>query len=249
VSLVTRETQSNGVAVLTLDRPRGNAFSPELVSDLRAAIRDTKDACGVVFSSSQKIFSGGWDLTIVGAFDRAAMTDFVNAYTDLIREVFTHDRPTVAAVNGHAIAGGLIFAAAADERVAAEGESRLGLSEVALAVPIPRPLFEVFRYVLGDRGAERLGSGGENIPIARAAAIGLVDEVVAAGALLESAIERAYVLGERPRKAQREIKSRARAEAVARFDAGRRADPFLDFWFSAAARERVSALAEKLRGR
>lgn len=249
MSLVTRETQSNGVAVLTLDRPRANAFSPELVADLRAALRETQDACGVVFASSQKIFSGGWDLTIVGGFDRASMTEFVNAYTDLIREVFTHQRPTVAAVNGHAIAGGLIFAAAADERVAAEGEARLGLSEVALAVPIPHALFEIFRYVLGDRGAERLGSGGENIPVARAAAIGLVDEVVAGEAILDRAIERAYVLGERPAKAQAEIKARARADAVARFDAARRADPFLDFWFSPAARDRVSALVEKLRGR
>lgn len=249
MSLVTREEQSNGVVLLTLDRPRANAFSPELVSDLREALRDSAGATGVVIASSQKLFSGGWDLTIVGGFDRAAMTEFVTAYTDLIRQLFAFPRPVIAALNGHAIAGGLILAAACDERIAARGDARFGLSEVALAVPIPGPLFEIFRYLLGDRGAERLAAAGENVPVDRAAAIGLVDEIVAAGELPQPAIERAYFLGERPRLAHAEIKRRSRAEALARFDAARDEDPFLEFWFAPTARERVAGLVEKLRGR
>ncbi|HEY6050706.1 MAG TPA: enoyl-CoA hydratase/isomerase family protein [Thermoanaerobaculia bacterium] len=249
MSLVTREERSNGVVILTLDRPRANAFSPELVADLSDAVSACDGACAIVFASSQKIFSGGWDLTIVSSLPRSEMSRFLDAYTDLIRRIFTHERPVIAALSGHAIAGGLIFAAAADERIAAEGEARLGLSEVALAVPIPRPLYEVFRFVLGDRGAERLAAAGENLPVDRAAAIGLVDEIVAAGELLDRSVERAYVLGERPRPAHAEIKRRARAEALRRFDASREGDPFLDFWFEPAARGRVAALVEKLRSR
>ena len=249
MSLVTREERSNGVVILTLDRPRANAFSPELVADLGDALSGCAGACAIVFASSQKIFSGGWDLTIVSSLPRPEMSRFLDAYTDLIRRIFTHERPVIAALSGHAIAGGLIFAAAADERIAAEGEGRLGLSEVALAVPIPRPLYEVFRFVLGDRGAERLAAAGENLPVDRAAAIGLVDEIVPPGELLDRSVERAYVLGERPRPAHAEIKRRARAEALRRFDASRAGDPFLDFWFEPAARERIAALVEKLRSR
>ena len=250
MSLVTREERSNGVVILTLDRPRANAFSPELVADVSDALSACSDACAVVFaSSSPRIFSGGWDLTIVSELSRPEMSRFLEAYTEMIRRVFTHARPVIAALPGHAIAGGLIFAAAADERIAAEGEGRLGLSEVALAVPIPRPLYEVFRYLLGDRGAERLAAGGENLPLDRAAAIGLVDEIVPARELLDRSVERAYVLGERPRPAHAEIKRRGRADAMRRFEASRAEDPFLDFWFQPAARERIAALVEKLRSR
>ncbi len=245
MSLVVREDLSSGVVVLTLDRPRANAISPELIEDLRDALNLASGA-PVVVTSSQKIFSGGWDLPALIGRDRAGMADFLARYTALVREAFTYEGPLVAALPGHAIAGGLIVAAAADERIAAAGEGRLGLSEVALAVPIPLPLFEIFRYLLGDRGAERLGAGGENLTFDRAEAIGLLDAIVPPADLLDRAAERAALLGQRPRAAYAEIKRRSRAGALARFDAAAREDPFLDFWFGPEARAKIGALVEKL---
>ena len=245
MSLVVREDLAPGVVVLTLDRPRANAISPELIEDLREALRRAAGS-PVVLTSSQKIFSGGWDLPLLIGRDRAAMADFLALYTTLVREAFTYGGPLIAALPGHAIAGGLILAAAADERVAAAGEGRLGLSEVALAVPIPAPLFEIFRYVLGDRGAERLGAGGENLTFREAEAAGLVDAIVPAEDLLDRAQERARLLGQRPRAAYAEIKRRSRANALARFDASGRGDPFLDFWFGSDAQTKIAALVEKL---
>lgn len=242
---LVRVEDHEGVAVWTLDRPRANAISPELIEDLRRALRESAGAPAVV-SSSQKIFSAGWDLPLLIGRDRAGMAEFLASYTELIREAFSYPGPLVAALSGHAIAGGLILAAAADERIAAEGEGLLGLSEVALAVPIPRPLFEIFRYLLGDRGAERLAASGENLPVARALACGLLDRVVPAAELLDRSVERARALGQRPHAAHAEIKRRSRAEALARFDAARETDPFLDFWFAPEGRSRVHALVEKL---
>ncbi|MEO8432138.1 MAG: enoyl-CoA hydratase/isomerase family protein [Acidobacteriota bacterium] len=246
MSLVLSEARDGGVALLTLDRPRANAFSPELVHDLSAAIGDHAGARAIVLASSQKIFSGGWDLPTIAPFDRAGMARFLSDYTALVRQVFAHGAPVIAALGGHAIAGGLILAAAADERIAAEGETTLGLSEVVLGVPLPRPLFEVFRFLLGDRGAERLAAAGENLPASRAAGIGLVDEIVPAADLLPRALDRARVLGERPREAHAEIKRRSREEALSRFDDSAEGDPFLDVWFAPGARARVAALVEKL---
>lgn len=234
------------VAILTLDRPRANAFDPELVADLRAALAGRGDARAVVLASSQKIFSGGWDLPTIVSFDRTRMAKFVDEYTGLIRDVFTLDVPVVAALPGHAIAGGLILAAAADERIAAEGESLFGLSEVALGVPLPRALFEIFRFLLGVRGAERLAASAENLPLSKAIAIGLVDRAVPAAELVEQAFERARALGEPLGDATAEVKRWARKESVSRFDAARSEDPFLDFWFGATARSRIGTLVEKL---
>jgi enoyl-CoA hydratase/carnithine racemase len=137
-------------------------------------------------------------------------------------------------------------AATADERIAAEGKGELGLSEVALGVPIPRACYEVFRHVLGDRRAERLAAAGDNVPVSRAYEIGLVDYIVPAEDLLTAAVERARQLAGRSRAAYAEIKRRARADALFRFDRAFEGDPFLDFWFSDEARRRIDALIARL---
>jgi enoyl-CoA hydratase len=243
---LVRKEDRDGVAILTLDRPRANAFSPELVADLRTALLSSRDARAVVLASSQRIFSGGWDLPTIVSFDRPAMTEFVDAYTNVIRDVFTHPAPVVAALPGHAIAGGIILAMAADERIAAEGESLFGLSEVNLGVPLPRALFEVFRHQLGPRRAERLTASAVNMDLEGALDAGFVDEIVPAADLAERAFERARTLGEPLRAAVIESRRYARADALARFDAARRGDPFLDFWFAPDARARIGALVDRL---
>ena len=68
---LVRVEEREGVAVLTLDRPRANAISPELIEDLRRALRESAGAPAVV-SSSQKIFSAGWDLPLLVGRDRAS---------------------------------------------------------------------------------------------------------------------------------------------------------------------------------
>jgi enoyl-CoA hydratase len=249
MSLV-RVEERDGIAVITLDRPPANAFSPELVSRLRAVLREGSGAAAIVLTSANpKLFSAGWDLTIVSALDRSAMKDHVESFFDLVREIFLCPAPIVAALPGHAIAGGLIVAAAADERYAAEGPGRFGLSEVALGVPLPACCLELFRYVLGARAMERLTASAENMPAGRALAIGLLDRVVPSADLRDCALERARQLSRGSALAYAEVKRRARAEAVARFDAARTDDPFLDFWFSDDARGRIAALIEKLTGK
>lgn len=249
MSLVRAEEQG-GVLVLTLNRPRANAFDEELVADLRQALREAVGSPAVVLASAlPSIFSAGWDLKTLIGFDRKTMEGFLEAYCDLVREIFVFGAPVVAALPGHAIAGGLIVAAAADERIAAEGKGELGLSEVLLGVPVPRCLLELFRHVLGARGMERLASTGENVSVERAMAIGLVDQVVLPQDLLPRSLERAALLARLPASAHAAIKRRAREAALARFDQARERDPFLDLWFSPDARERVGALVARLSGK
>src|SRR6266404_6498898 len=116
--------------------------------------------------------------------------ELVDRMRDVLREtagaralVLASAAPVIAALPGHAIAGGLIVACAADERYAAEGAARFGLSEVALGVPLPACCLELFAYVLGPRRMERLTASAENLPAAEALALGLLDRVVAAPGL------------------------------------------------------------------
>ena len=242
-----RVEERDGIAVATLDRPPANAFAPELVGRLRGVLRETAGARALVLTSANPgIFSGGWDLPRIASLDRAEMSEYYESFCDLVREIFTHPAPVVAALPGHAIAGGLIVACAADERYAAEGTARFGLSEVALGVPLPACCLELFAYVLGPRRMERLTASAENLPAAEALALGLLDRLVAPPDLLDASLERAQRLARGSAAAYAEVKRRARADAVARFDAARKNDPFLDFWFSPEARKRIAALVEKL---
>ena len=134
MSFVRIDTRDE-VALLTIDRPKANAFSPELVSELSAAFVEVETARAIVLGSALPgIFSAGWDLPLLVDRDRATMEEFVGAYCDLVRQIFIAGPPVIAALPGHAVAGGLIVAMAADERIAAEGKAKFGLSEVILGV-------------------------------------------------------------------------------------------------------------------
>lgn len=247
MSLV-RVEQQGAVALVTLDRPRANAFTAELVLELRQALRQATGAGAVVLASAMPgLFSAGWDLPTLVPYDRKGMGVFYEAFCDLVREVFVFGAPVVAALPGHAIAGGLILAAAADERYAAQGKGEFGLSEVKLGLPVPFSCLEIFRHGIGPRATERLAATGGNLSAADALGIGLLDRVVPAQELLGRAVERAGELALPSPAAHAAIKRSARASAVARFDRAREKDPFLDFWFGKDAQERIRALVEKLR--
>jgi enoyl-CoA hydratase/carnithine racemase len=247
LSLVSVDERGDGIVVLALDRPPANAFSPELVAELAKAIAASDGARALVLTStSPKIFSGGWDLPRIVRFSRDEMTLFVEAYTDLVRRIFVLPVPVVAALPGHAIAGGLIVAAAADERYVADGVARVGLSEVALGVPLPACCLELFRYILGSRAMERLTAAAENVAVESALALRLVDRAVPSADLPAAAVERATTLSRGSPPAYAETKRRARAAALARFDQARDGDPFLDFWFSDDAQKRIHALVARL---
>ncbi len=249
MSLVSVETRDE-VAVVSLNRPKANAFSAELVAQLAAAFTPRSRARAVVLASAiPGIFSAGWDLPQIVDWDRAAMERFVAAYCDLVRRIFVFGPPVVAALSGHAIAGGLIVAMAADERIAAEGNGKFGLSEVILGVSVPACLMEPFRHVVGARRMERLAAAGENLTVEQGLAAGLLDAAAPAAELLDRAVARARFLAGLSGPAYAAIKLRSRAAAIARFDQARDHDPFLDFWFSEDGRFRINDMVARLKGR
>ena len=249
MSLIRLETRDE-IALVTLDRPKANAFSPELVTELSAAFVEVETARAIVLGSALPgIFSAGWDLPLLVDKERPAMEEFVSAYCDLVRQIFVAAPPVVAALPGHAIAGGLIVAMGADERIVAEGKAKFGLSEVILGVSVPQCLMEPFRHVVGARHMERLAATGENLTVEQALGIGLVDRVVPAAELDQQAFERAKLLAGLAPAAHAAIKRRSRAAALARFDQARDHDPFLDFWFSEDARFRIRDMVARLKSR
>lgn len=248
------ETIDQGnVRELRLARPPANALDPGLVAALRAAVeRAPGDGAGaLVLSAAGKLFSGGLDVPALLALDRVAMAAFLGDFLALLRALATSEIPVVAAITGHAPAGGAVLAIQCDHRVMADGDFRIGLNEVQVGIPLPRVLHSVLARVVGSRQAERLGTLGLLVSAGEAFRIGLVDELVAPELVVERAHEVARDYLALPPAAMRRTRALARSPLREIYDAEERAtwEAFVDDWFSPETQGALAALVAKLKQR
>jgi enoyl-CoA hydratase/carnithine racemase len=248
--MAVRLAQEGAVLVITLDRPRANALNAAMVDELHAAL-DAADAAAVravvLASSSHKVFCAGFDVDEVFAYDRPTMQAFFGRFVDLFERLRALPKPVVAAMSGHAYAGGAILSLACDLRVMADGAC-FALNEVDLGVALPARLIRAMLQH-GRRDVMRsLLLGGEAINAARAAAAGLIAEAAPAIDVLPVAMTRARHLAEKPGHAFAAHKAAldlvgppgSRAEADAEIA------QVIDVWFGEEAKARRAALIEKL---
>lgn len=175
---------------ILIDGPGKNALGTTRMRDLLAQL----DAAGdepLLLTGAGDAFSAGLDLKEVYEADLDRMRTFLVLLTDLTLRLFHHPAPTVAAVNGHAIAGGAILALACDHRVGPTGRAAIGLNEVALGLRFPPRILDVLRNQIPVRHHHEVLLGAGLHDGANALRLGLVDELaddpVARGtALLEA---------------------------------------------------------------
>lgn len=183
-------TDINGVTVVTLDHGKVNAMDLELLE----ALRDTfvalagSDCASVVITGTGKAFSAGVELRRLSDGGAAYAKAFLPALTEAFEAVFNFDRPVVAAVNGHAVAGGCVLAAACDRRIMAAGGGRVGVTELHAGLPFPLSALEIFRFLVGAARANDLILTAQTYDTGGALAAGLVDEVVPAEELMARAV-------------------------------------------------------------
>jgi enoyl-CoA hydratase len=190
---------ADGIRLLALNRPPANAIDVELLRVLAAAVDAAQgDATvrAVVVTGRGSFFSGGLDLKAMAAGQAREMAAFGGA--DGIFRLWTLPKPTIAMVNGHAIAGGCILALACDFRVAAAGAYKIGLNETAIGLALPTGAFEIARLAIARRHARRVLLEADLHEPAAARELGLVDEVVPPASLEARALELASKLGACP---------------------------------------------------
>ena len=133
---------TGALVIVRLDKARGNAIDEPLVARLhpgRRAARADPGVRGVLLASAHpKLFSPGLDLVTLIEYDRAGMERFMRLFAEMRSGPSTALRkPMVAAIDGHAVAGGCILALTADHRVLKRGGAQIGLNEVKVGVPLP----------------------------------------------------------------------------------------------------------------
>ena len=147
--MITTESRDH-VTVVRLEHGKVNAFDIELmrgwVSELSRL--EQADTRAVVLTGTGTVFSAGVELRRLTDGGRDYVKAFLPLLGDAFFKTFTFPKPLVAAVNGHAIAGGCVLACACDYRVMAEGKGRIGTPELSVGVPFPSMALEILRLVV-----------------------------------------------------------------------------------------------------
>src|SRR3954463_9513911 len=180
------------VAVVRFEHGKVNALDLELLRAITTTMGEVSSAGAIVLTGTGRAFSAGVDLRRIVDGGVAYAEEFLPALSEAFLAVFDCPRPVVAAINGHALAGGCVIAAATDLRLMSDGT--IGLTELAVGVQFPTVPLEIARYAFGA-GAGRLALTGETFGVDEAFRLGLVDEVIAPDELLPRSLSRASALG------------------------------------------------------
>jgi enoyl-CoA hydratase len=227
---------------IVLDGPGKNALSSEMLAFLRARL-DAAGGAPVRLTGAGDTFSAGLHLTEVAAFSAEAMATFLTNLDAHCAALYDYPGPTVAYMNGHAIAGGCVLALCCDYRVVADRDRiRIGLNEVALGVRFPPAILRIVmdRLPLRHRAEILLGAG--LFGPADALRLGLVDEVAAdADAASRARLE---ALAAHPAEAYAATKADIRRGVTAVSDEARRhfLEAVLPIWTSDRTRARIRAV-------
>jgi enoyl-CoA hydratase len=206
----------DGIAVVTMAHGKANALDVELCEAVAAQFDKLREAPAkaVVLTGQGRMFSAGVDLVRLSEGGAPYVRRFLPALHRLFEAVFFFPKPVVAAVNGHAIAGGCVLQCCADKRIAARGDSRIGVTELLVGVPFPPLAFEVMRFASPPRYlADGMYSGATFTPDV-ALTRGLVDELADAPALLDRAVAAAQTLAALPPKTFAQTKQQVRQPVV-----------------------------------
>jgi Delta3-Delta2-enoyl-CoA isomerase len=246
-----RLEQKGPLAIVRLDKGRGNAIDDPLLADLTAwATEAAKDdgLRGVLLASAHpKLFCPGLDLVSLVERDREAMRDFMARFAQTVWSLYGLLKPVVACVNGAAVAGGCILALTADSRVLARGAA-IGLNEVRIGVPLPWSVVMLLKSVVAPWALADVALLGRNFEGDEALRAGLADAVVERAALEETAMARLQEFAEKDALAFGATKGWLRSQTVAAMKAheAETNDVWLDSWFSAPTRERLGQIVAGL---
>jgi enoyl-CoA hydratase len=234
---------ADGVTTVRIDHPPVNAFDLGLVDDAIATVRDIQGP--IVLTGAGACFSAGVDLRAIVEGGADYIDRFLAAISDAFLAVFDHPAPVVAAINGHAIAGGCVLAMAADMRLMSSG--LIGLSEVAVGVPFPVAALEICRYAIGT-SVTRAVLEADNIDMQSAAQRGWIDEVVSPDDLMARAVATAGALGQHSPTAYAAMKEQLHRPAREAIYAGAELDANVKaLWKSEETRARISVFLDALK--
>jgi enoyl-CoA hydratase len=209
---------------IVMDGPGKNALGTTMMRFVLDGLRSAGGA-PVLLTGAGDAFSAGLNLNEVAALDGATAESFLRLLERCMSALYLYPGPIVAAVNGHAIAGGCILALCCDHRVAtASPKTKIGMNEVPLGLRFPPRTLAIVRARVPRQLRDRVVLGGHLFAPSEAVAVGLVDEL--ADDPVKVARARLGKLAESPAPAYAHAKADLRGNA----DQALASDDTLDRW-------------------
>jgi len=240
----------DNIAVMRINRPPANAIDLALAGEFDNALATIEKSSGVgalILTATGNCFSAGLDLKAIPSYDEDQQRLMVTEVNRLFGRLYGLPLPTIAAVNGHAIAGGVILTLACDYRIGAEGDYKLGLAEARVGVAFPVSAMAIVKSELNHRVARLMVLTARNLTPEEALASGVLDELQPADRLLDRALEVAREMAELPRETYARIKRTMRGPALAKIDdaVSNQTEPMLESWLGDETRKAASEALKK----
>ena len=242
-------SRNGPVVTVTLQRPPANAMNIELteqIAEIFDGVANDPGTGAVIFTGQGKSFCAGLDLKDVPFFGDSDQRRLLNALNRAFCSVYGCPVPVIGAVNGHAIAGGLLLALACDWRIGADWSFLTGLTEVLVGIPYPVAAIEIARQELSPRVARDLILFGQNITARSALECGVLDELVPTEELMDFAMAKALQVSKLRKIGFGKVKRQLRSGNLAMIGAAIAGnEPLLNGWLS---KETIEAATSVLKG-
>ena len=211
-----RHDIGGGITRITLNKAPVNALSAAFLMDFAALLEDLAQddsVKAVLIDSAFKVFSAGLNLKEAQGFDLKDQHAILTGLNVAFLRLFSFPKPTIVAVNGAAIAGGLFFVLAADYRIGTD-RAQLGLAEVRVGADFPVGPLEVARATLDTNTLRRLMLGGRPMTAQASLTAGMLDEIVSPDALDDTARKAAQHYAGLPPKTYSAVKRQIRQAVI-----------------------------------
>lgn len=234
----------NKTAIITIGRPKVNALNDRLIAELKAAFQNAQsnDYVDVVILTGEgSFFSFGFDVPEFMSYPKSSFESYVNNYSELIKEIFMFPKPVIAALNGHAIAGGCVLTLACDYRVMISPKAKIALNEMTFGSSLFSCVTETLQYAVGYTNSEKIVYSGKMHSAQEALSLGLIDQIANEDQFSQLVSEVAQDFAAKDKFAFASIKKMLKHETLNRIESREREtiSEFVDIWYSQHTRENL----------
>ncbi|MFI5322563.1 MAG: enoyl-CoA hydratase/isomerase family protein [Thermodesulfobacteriota bacterium] len=237
-------SHDQGITTVTINRPKVNAINEQVVLELRNVFWDLESnnrVKAVILTGRGSFFSFGFDIPGFMDYSKESFHMFIVSFSELIQRIFVFPKPVIAALNGHAVAGGCILAMACDRRIMVTGKFKIALNELTLGATVFTSIAEILKFTVGSRTAQHILYSGSMNSGEEALTLGLVDELVSEEGLKAAALSSARDIAGSDGYAFRNIKRLLRTEVLDAIERDEKASlsDFVEIWYSPNTQEKL----------